>query len=193
MNVPDGIVVGASAGGVVAMTRVLAVLKSDFRPAMMVVVHLPAGRPSGLDRVLGARCALPVREALDKERIESGTVYLAPPDYHLLVEPDRSLALSVDDPVHYSRPSIDVLFESAAAAYREALLAIVLTGASEDGAAGLAAVRACGGQAWVQDPDDAEVGLMPRAALERAGADATLSLDAICRRLGGAAWSKARR
>jgi two-component system chemotaxis response regulator CheB len=119
---------------------------------------------------------LPVREAQDKDAIEGGTVYLAPPGYHLLVEPDRTIALSVDKPVHFSRPSIDVLFESAAYAWRERLIAIVLTGANEDGAEGLARVREFGGRAWVQQPETAAAPTMPASAISRAGADRILPL-----------------
>lgn len=182
-SIPEAIVVGASAGGIAALTRLLAAPRASFRPAVLVVLHLPPNRPSVLQRVFGERCALPVREAVDKDPIDVGTVYLAPPDYHLQVEPDRTVSLSFDEPVNYSRPSIDVLFESAAHAYGASLLGIVLTGASADGAAGLRAVRACGGRAWVQDPVDAEVPLMPESALAVAGADDVLTLDGMCRRL----------
>lgn len=183
MKTPEAIVVGASAGGITALTRLLAALPSGFRPALLVVLHLPADRPSLLSQIFSSRCALPVQEATDKEAIAPGTVYFAPPDYHLQVEPDRTLSLSLDEPIHFSRPSIDVLFESAAAAYGSDLLGIVLTGGSVDGAAGLKVLRECGGTAWVQDPADAEVALMPESALARAGADATLSLETMCRRL----------
>ena len=108
--------------------------------------------------------------------MQAGSVYVAPPGYHLLVEPARTLALSVDEPVNFCRPSVDVLFESAAYAYREKLLGIVLTGANGDGARGLKAVREAGGLAWVQDPDTALARAMPQCALQYAGADLILSL-----------------
>jgi two-component system chemotaxis response regulator CheB len=112
-------------------------------------------------------CALPVREAYDKARVAEGGIWFAPADYHLLVEADGTLALSVDEPVNYSRPSIDVLFESAAVAYGPGLLAVVLTGASADGAAGAECVRRAGGTVIVQAPESAEIPLMPQAAITR--------------------------
>ncbi|WP_051242158.1 chemotaxis protein CheB [Azohydromonas australica] len=179
----DAVVIGASAGGVHALQALLGALDADFPPAVLVVLHLSPGRESLMAELLGAACALPVAEALDKQPVRGGTVTLAPPDYHLLVEPERCLALSVDDPVLFSRPAIDPLFESAAAAYGPRLLALLLTGASTDGSAGLAAVRRRGGQAWVQDPASASAATMPAAALAHAGADAVLTLDQMCRRL----------
>jgi two-component system chemotaxis response regulator CheB len=179
----DAVAIGASAGGVQALQLLLRALPASFAPALLVVLHLSPGRESRLAELLGAGCALPVAEALDKQPLRAGTVTLAPPDYHLLVEPDRSLALSVDEPVLFSRPAIDPLFDSAAAAFGPRLLAILLTGASNDGSAGLAAVRARGGQAWVQEPASASVSTMPAAALAHAGADAVITLEEMCRRL----------
>ena len=108
---------------------------------------------------------VPVKQAEDKEPLQAGRVYVAPPAYHLLIEPTRSFALSVDAPVHYSRPAIDVLFESASDAYRNTLLAVLLSGASQDGAAGMQEIRKAGGITIVQDPASAEVPTMPQAAL----------------------------
>ena len=179
----EAIAVGASAGGVEALGLLLQALPEGFTPAIFAVLHLPPDRPSLLAEVLQPRCRLPVREALDKERVQPGCVYLAPPDYHLLVEKEKTLALSSDPPVHFSRPSIDVLFESAAEAYGRGLLGIVLTGANADGAGGLAAIRAAGGHAWVQSPGDAVADAMPTAALERAGADLVLPLRDMAERL----------
>ncbi len=173
----DAVVIGASAGGVDALLAVLSQLRPGFAPAVMVVLHLPPDRPSGLTALLAARCAVPVHEALDKAPARGGTVVIAPPDYHLLVEPQRTLALSVDPPVRYSRPAIDLLFESASVAYGSRLLGIVLTGGNEDGSDGLAAVRQRGGVAWVQDPTLAVAATMPAAALARAGADEVLTLQ----------------
>jgi two-component system chemotaxis response regulator CheB len=182
----DAVVVGASAGGVEAIGTLLAALPAQFGLAVLIVIHLPATNDNLLLSVLRPRCALPVAEGADKERIERGTVYLAPPGYHLLVEPDRTLALSIDAPVNYSRPSIDVLFESAAFAYRERLLGILLTGATADGADGLARIRAFGGQAWVQDPHTAAAPAMPAAALARAGADRVMALPEMAAALAAA-------
>lgn len=178
----DAIAIGASAGGLEAVGTLLASLPAEFHAAVMIVIHIPAG-PSLLASVLAPRCALPTMEAEDKADIRGGIVYVAPPDYHLLVEPDRTFSLSVDEPVNFSRPAIDVLFDSAALAYRHRLLAIVLTGANSDGAEGLATVRACGGRAWVQDPHTAVASAMPASAIERAGADEILAVEAIAARL----------
>ena len=175
----DAVVIGASAGGVEALFALLPALPADMRAAVFVVIHLPRERPSRLAAIFQARCALPVREAQDKEPVTSGTVYVAPPDYHLLVDEGPRIALSTDEPVNFSRPAIDVLFESAADAYRERLLAVVLTGANHDGAAGLAAVQRRGGVAVVQDPENAEVALMPAAALRSSPTSLVFSLADI--------------
>lgn len=179
----EAIVIGASAGGVDAMALLFESLPAAFVPAILVVLHIRADKQSLLAELYRPRCRLPVREALDKERVEGGTVYLAPPDYHLLVEREKTISLSRDAPVVFSRPSIDVLFESAALAYRERLLGIVLSGANSDGAEGLAAIRAAGGRAWVQDPAEAWAKAMPAAAIARAGADLILPVRDMGERL----------
>ena len=179
----EAIVIGASAGGVDAMALLFESLPAAFVPAILVVLHIRADKQSLLAELYRPRCRLPVREALDKERVEGGTVYLAPPDYHLRVEREKTISLSRDAPVVFSRPSIDVLFESAALAYRERLLGIVLSGANSDGAEGLAAIRAAGGRAWVQDPAEAQAKVMPAAAIARAGADLILPVRDMGERL----------
>lgn len=179
----EAVVIGTSAGGVEALATLLGALPGTFAPAILTVLHLPPDRATVLPALLARRCARPVKEAEDKEPVQAGTVYLAPPDYHLLVEPDATLSLSRDEPVHYSRPSIDLLFESAAMTWRQRLLGIILTGASSDGAEGLREVRAWGGAAWVQDPQEASSPAMPAAAIAVAGADAILTLSGIARRL----------
>ncbi|APW37914.1 chemotaxis protein CheB [Rhodoferax koreense] len=165
----DAVVVGASAGGVEALIQLLPAFAAGFQGAVIVVLHLPRDRRSLLVDIFQPRCALAVREAQDKESVAGGTIYFAPPDYHLLVDrgPDArpQLALSVDEAVNYSRPSIDVLFESAADVYRERLMGIVLTGGNQDGASGLMAVQRAGGVSVVQDPETAQVSLMPASAL----------------------------
>jgi two-component system, chemotaxis family, protein-glutamate methylesterase/glutaminase len=179
----DAVAIGASAGALEALRIILAPLPRTFGAALLVVVHVPSNRDSLLVDVLARHCALPVLEPSDKQEIRDGMVYVAPPGYHLMVEPDRSFSLSLEPPVNFSRPSIDVLFESAAHAYRHRLLGIVLTGANEDGTAGLAAIRAAGGLAWVQEPDSAAAAMMPRSAIERAGADAIHSPAAMAAEL----------
>lgn len=179
----EAVAIGASAGGVEGIGVLLAALPAGFQPAILVVQHIPADRTSLLVELYGPRCRLPTREALDKEAVVPGTVYFAPPDYHLLVEKERTLALSREAPVMYSRPSIDVLFESAAQAYGPRVLGLVLSGANSDGALGLAAIRKAGGTAWVQDPEDAIARAMPEAAIALAGADLVLPLKDLAERL----------
>jgi two-component system, chemotaxis family, protein-glutamate methylesterase/glutaminase len=181
----EAVVIGASAGGVEALGLILPSLPAKFRPSLLIVLHLPRERPSLLVEIYEKRCALPVREADDKEPIEPGTVYFAPPDYHMLVERNRQIALSTDEPVHYSRPSVDVLFESAADVYGSRLLGVILTGANEDGAAGLHAIHRAGGVTVVQQPDSAKVPLMVVSALQRNPADFVLSLPEIAELLKG--------
>jgi two-component system chemotaxis response regulator CheB len=175
----DLVAIGASAGGVGAIGTLLEALPRDFPAAIAVVLHIPPDRNSLLPGLFAPRCALPVKEVEDKESITPGVVYLAAPDYHMLVEPDRSFALSQDEAVHFSRPSIDLLLESAAAAYRERLLGIVLTGGSPDGAAGLKCVREAHGRAWVQDPDNADARTMPASAIAHAGADRIMTMESL--------------
>lgn len=166
----DAVVVGGSSGGIDALIHILPALPASLRVPVLVVVHLPRDRPSLLADIFRARCRLPLREAQDQEPLAAGTVYFAPPDYHLLVDQGPRLALSVDALEHFSRPSIDVLFESAADQFGERLLGILLSGANEDGARGMQAIAASGGLAVVQDPASAAVPTMPRAALARTAA-----------------------
>jgi two-component system chemotaxis response regulator CheB len=180
----DAVVIGASAGGIEALAVLLPALSATFLPPVFIVLHLPRDRPSLLVEIFAKRCALPIREADDKEPVAPGTVYFAPPDYHMLVEKSGQLALSADEPVHFSRPAIDVLFESAADVYGERLLGIILTGASEDGAAGLHAIHEAGGVTVVQQPDSARAPLMVVSALQRGPADFVLSLPDIAQLLG---------
>jgi len=162
-------VIGASAGGVEALGQLLPALDARCRAAVLVVVHVPRERPNLLAGLFAARCALPIREAVDKEPLQGGAVYFAPPDYHLLVDCEAgsapSVALSVDEPVRYSRPSIDVLFESAAECWREHLVGVILTGGNDDGARGLAAVARAGGITIVQEPGEAIAAALPLAAV----------------------------
>ena len=175
----DAIVIGASAGGVEALSILLPVLPADLRVSLFIVVHLPRERPSLLAEIFTRKCAVRVREAEDKMRVEPGTVYFAPPDYHLLLDKGPQLALSIDELVHFSRPSIDVLFESAADIYAERLMGIILTGANDDGTAGLAAIHRAGGVTIVQEPESAQVPLMALSALKRTPADFVLPLAEI--------------
>jgi len=175
----EAIAIGASSGGVEALARVLPALPADTRASVFVVLHLPRARGSLLVDVFAPRCKLPVREVHDKDPIAPGTIYFAPPDYHLLVDDGPQLALSADEPVEFSRPSVSVLFESAAAFYGDRLLALLLTGAGSDGAAGMQAVQRAGGLTVVQQPASAYMPQMPEAALGRISVDHVLTLDEI--------------
>jgi two-component system chemotaxis response regulator CheB len=181
----DAIVIGASAGAIQALSRILPALPADYPLPVLVVVHVPADRSDLLAPLLQAKCRVVVKEAEDKELIRPGFVYFGPSDYHLLVEADRTVSLSADEPVLYSRPSIDVLFESAADAYGAGLVGVILTGANEDGAAGLRAIAAAGGVALVEDPATAFAAAMPNAALELCVQARPLPLDAIATYLVG--------
>lgn len=163
----EAIVVGGSSGAIDALLQLLPALPATLCAAVVIVLHLPRDRRSLLADIFRQRCVLPVQEAQDKETIATGTVYFAPPDYHLLVDAGPHIALSVDAPVHYSRPSIDVLFETAADQYGERLVGILLSGANEDGARGLQAIQAAGGLTIVQDPASASMPTMPQAAIAR--------------------------
>jgi two-component system chemotaxis response regulator CheB len=173
------VVIGASAGALEALSVILPSLPIGFRLPVFAVVHVPPDKKSILAELLQAKCRIRVREAEDKEPIEGGTAYFAPPNYHLLVEADDCLSLSNDEPVHYSRPSLDVLFESAADVYGASLIAIVLTGANDDGARGLRAVAQAGGTTIVQNPKEAYASAMPTAAISKCPEARVLSLREI--------------
>jgi two-component system chemotaxis response regulator CheB len=177
----EAIVIGASAGGVEALLNIFSPLREGFLLPIIVVLHLPDGRRSQLAEVFARRVSMPVLEAHDKTRVEAGTLYFAAPGYHLSVEQDRSFSLSLEPRVHYSRPAIDFLFESAADAYGPALAAVLLTGANQDGARGLAQVKRRGGLTIVQDPDEAQVATMPLAALDIHEPDHVLPIRGIGR------------
>ena len=178
------VVVGSSWGGVTALAQFLTGLPPDL-PAPVVIAQHRRHAPSMLARLLAHQTPWTVRDAEDKERLAPSTVYLAPAGYHLMVERPGHLALSTEGPVRFARPSIDVLFESAAAAYRSEVVGVVLTGTNDDGAAGLAAIVARGGQAVVQDPASAERSAMPLAALATGIAATVLPLEDIGPFVGG--------
>jgi two-component system, chemotaxis family, protein-glutamate methylesterase/glutaminase len=179
------IVVGASWGGLHAVGRLLEALPAELDVPIAVAQHRgPDARTTNLAELLASSSTRPVRDASDKEPIEHGVAYLAPPDYHLLVEPGH-FALSTEPRVNYARPSVDVLFESAADSYGPAAIGIILTGANEDGAAGLARIKEAGGVAIVQDPKTAERAQMPEAAIAATKADVVLPLEEIAPFLRG--------
>lgn len=176
---PQLVAVGTSLGGLNALIELLHRLPPSLPVPIVVVQHRSPATDSGLAALLQDHTGLTVEEAEDKQPMSSGTVYLAPPDYHLLIEEPGLLALSTDAPVRSARPSIDVLFETAADAYGPALVGVLLTGASVDGAEGLAAIKARGGRAIVQDPSTAECRTMPAAGISATAVDYVLPLEAI--------------
>lgn len=178
------VVIGASYGGLYALMELLGALTTDFPCPIVIAQHRSAESDDEkrLGEVLTRYSALPVRDADDREPLSAPGVYLAPADYHVMIE-DGRLELSVDEPVHFSRPSIDVLFESAARAYRQNVVGVLLTGFGRDGTAGMAAIRAAGGITVAQDPATALEPAMPRNAIEAGAATEVLALDEIAPRL----------
>ena len=179
MTPVKAVVLGASAGAFEALSALLSELPGDYPLPLLIVVHLPPDRDSVMVELLQTHSRLKIVEAQDKQPIEPGTAYLAPPDYHLQVERNGCLSLSADEPVLYSRPSVDVLFETAADAFGPDVLGVVLTGANRDGAAGLKMIMDAGGKGLVQDPDSAIASQMPRAALELCPQARVLRLEEI--------------
>jgi len=175
----EAVVIGASAGGFEALLAVLRGLPPTYPLPLVAVLHLPEHHESRLPELFGYRLELQVREAGDKESLQPGVLYFAPSGYHLLLETDRTFSFSCEERVNYARPSIDVLFETAADAYGKSLAGILLTGANHDGAAGLAGMKVAGGLTIVQDPATAEVPTMPEAAIHRMAPDLILPLAEI--------------
>ncbi len=178
------IVIGVSAGGLKALTSLFQSLPADFPIPIVVVQHEKADSGDLLAEILDHKTALSVRTAEEKEKLKDGVVYICPADYHLLIEEDRTLSLSADPKVNFARPSIDVLFETAATAYGEELIAIILTGASSDGSMGLVKVMESGGYSIIQDSATAYSSYMPEAALRACpDVDDLLPLQEISSRL----------
>lgn len=178
----DIVAIGASMGGLNAVETLLDELPRGYGCAILIVQHRRADSDSRLLDLLQGHCVLPVWEPEDKQTLELGHVYLAPPNYHLLAEPG-SLSLSIDPPVNFARPSADVLLESVADAYGPRAIGVVLTGSTSDGAAGAAAIKRAGGYLIVQNPNTAERAEGPLAAIQATQPDAILDLHAIGKRL----------
>ena len=178
-NKYEAIVIGVSAGGLCALEIIFKQLNANFCLPILVVQHLSPSSENYLPVHFSARYPQNFKEADDKEEIRSNTIYFAPPNYHLLVEYDRHLALSADERVNFSRPAIDVLFESAADVFANKLIGIILTGASSDGAVGLEKIKRYGGLTIVQDPKTAEAQAMPTAAIAATDVDHILTLEEI--------------
>ncbi|MBU4013021.1 MAG: chemotaxis protein CheB [Proteobacteria bacterium] len=175
----EAIVIGVSSGGMITLDKILRHLPSDFALSIIIVQHQHPESDDFLARFLDARCSLTVKQADEKEIIMPGKIYIAPPNYHLLVEEDKTLSLSTNKHVNFARPSIDVLFETAADVFGEKLVGIILTGANEDGSRGLKKIKESGGLTIVQDPDTAAVDTMPKAAIASTKVDYILPLENI--------------
>lgn len=175
----EAIVIGASAGGMYALKNLLKPLPEEFSIPIIIVQHVSPSSENYMVEFLNKNSKLNVKEADEKELIKPQTVFIAPPNYHLLIEEDRSLSLSADEKVNYSRPSIDILFYTASDAYGKSLIGIVLTGANDDGARGLFSIRKNGGLAIVQNPSEADTPAMPTAAILEARPDHVLTLKEI--------------
>ena len=171
--------IGVSAGGLNALKILLPAFPLNFNLPLIIVQHVGANSDGTWISLLDNICKLKVKEADEKEIIDKGTVYIAPPNYHLLVEKDKTFSLSIDGRVNYARPSIDVLFESASDVYKEELIGILLTGSSIDGTKGLKTIKEKGGLTIVQDPATAEVAYMPASAIASVQVDHILSLEKI--------------
>lgn len=172
-------VIGFSAGGIPLAQCLLAALPDDYPLPVVLITHLPADAGNALLGLFQSVSRLPVKQALDKTAITAGSVYIAPPNYHLLVEHNGHFALSVDAPVKSVRPSIDVFLKSAAEVYEKQLIAVILSGANSDGADGMARVKALGGVTIVLDPLQAEFRIMPDAVIEAVDVDYVANLDEI--------------
>jgi len=162
----DAVVIGVSAGGLFALSTILGELPADFPLPVIVVQHRSKDESSVLESVLGSKCKIKVKQADEKEKIKGGVVYIAPAGYHLLIEKDHSFSLNCDAPVNFSRPSIDVLFETAAEVYNDKLIGVILTGANKDGAKGIQTIKGRGGLTIAQDPANASFTVMPQAAID---------------------------
>ncbi|MEE8326923.1 MAG: chemotaxis protein CheB [candidate division NC10 bacterium] len=177
------VVIGGSAGAVEALAAILSPLPADFTLPILVVQHLHPSDDGSFAQHLNRVTRLRVVEPCDKERIEHGCVYAAPANYHMLVEKTGTISLSVEEKVNWSRPSIDVLFESAALAWGESVIAVILSGANADGTRGMQTVMETGGLTIAQDPASAESPVMPQAAIDARAVDEVLWLVEIGQRL----------
>lgn len=173
------IVMGLSAGGTDLLFQMLPILPADFSLPVIIVLHIHPDSKSSLASLLDDTCSIKVKQADDKELITPGVVYLAPPDYHLMIEDDFTFSLSLDEPVKYSRPSIDVLFETAVDAFGKALIGVIMSGANTDGSEGLKKIKNTGGIVIAQQPKTAEADVMPKAAIAAAKVEDILPPEEI--------------
>jgi two-component system chemotaxis response regulator CheB len=179
----QALVIGTSYGGLDALKAILPILPADFSVPVLVVLHIGDNSNDSFINFLNGICKLNVKEAEEKLAIQPGTIYFAPPNYHMLVENDASISLSTDPKVHHSRPSIDVLFESAAWKFKNNLLGVILTGLNQDGAEGLQFIKELGGIAIVETPENALASIMPMSSVQLAQPDYILNLDEIANKI----------
>ena len=172
----EAIVIGSSSGGMNALKFLFSALPVDFSIPIIIVQHISPCSDDQWIKLLNNNSKLYLKEADEKEKIENGKVYIAPPNYHLLIEKDKTFSLTIDERVNYARPSIDVLFESAAEVYKDKLIGVILTGSNADGTAGLKRIKEYGGLTIVQDPATAESNYMPASAIAAIKPDYILSL-----------------
>ena len=175
----EAIVIGVSSGGMNALNYIFSTLPADFSIPIIIVQHVSARSDNEWINLLNDKSNLTIKEADEKEKIEGGNAYIAPANYHLMIEKDRTFSLTIDELVNFARPSIDVLFESAAEAYKNKLIGIVLTGSNNDGAKGIKRIKECGGLAIIQDPETAESPTMPASAIAVIQPDYILPLEKI--------------
>ncbi|MDB5283378.1 MAG: CheB methylesterase [Bacteroidota bacterium] len=171
------IVIGSSAGGFLALSALLEKLPADYPLPIIVVQHRSKDPNALFEEILQHKCRIRIKQADEKEKIVGATVYVAPPDYHLLIERDGSFSLSLEDPVKFSRPSIDILFETAAEVFRDKLIGIILTGANSDGTNGICAIKRHGGLTIAEDPEEAKYPAMPLSAIESGAVEMVLTLN----------------
>ena len=179
----EAIVIGVSSGGMKALKLLFSLLPKGFKTPIIIVQHMSAHSDNEWIQLLNDTYAVDIKEADEKEKIENGKIYFAPSNYHLLIEKDITFSLTIDERVNYARPSIDVLFESAADAYKNKLIGVILTGSNNDGTVGLKRIKEYGGLTIVQDPETAESAYMPTSAIEAVKPDYILSLQEIIKLL----------
>ena len=175
----DAFIIGGSAGSLDVLLKVLPVVDIPITFPIIIVIHRKHGSDSLLTDLLSSRTTLPVKEVDEKEPILPGTIYIAPSDYHLLIEQDHTFSLDYSEKVNYSRPSIDVTFQSAAEVYRQNLVCLLLSGSNSDGVSGLKSVKSWGGMALIQDPESAQVAYMPAQAKIHVEIDRILNIQQI--------------
>lgn len=175
----SAVVIGVSAGGLHALISILSKLPQEYSIPVIIVQHRGKDHKELLEDVLQTKCLLKVKQADEKEKIETGCVYIAPPNYHLLIEQDETFSLTSDIYVKHSRPSIDLLFTTAAEVYKESLVGVILTGASSDGAEGILEIKRSGGFTLAQNPQTAEYPYMPQASINTGAVDLIGTLEEI--------------